>query len=98
MRQHDPQGFQVTSLIRATVLDQCRELQRRLDQCVVLEEQLRYQRQVPKPQFRAYSKLGRVKIEKNRARERSRFMPVMVLMTSWHEDKLSVAILQRRPR
>src|ERR1700677_4760851 len=37
MHQHDSQSFGVT-MIRATAFDQCRKLQRSLDQCTILEE------------------------------------------------------------
>src|SRR5258708_25060250 len=43
MSQHDPQGVEVLSMIRVAALDQCRQLQRRLHDCAVLEEYPRRQ-------------------------------------------------------
>src|ERR1700719_2818072 len=94
MRQYDTESFDIEPIVRAGGFDQCRQLERRIPQPAIFEEQPRRKRHVSKTKFRAES--SGIEIEIDHAGENARFLPVVIFVTGRHEDELSPEITQRR--
>src|SRR5258707_4078883 len=96
MRKDGAKSFEIGTAIGGCVLDQALELERRIRQCGVLEEQPRGQRCRLDARFRMRRHPGWIEIEIYDARENARLMPLVILMTGRHEGELSRHVPQPR--
>src|ERR1700720_3744767 len=98
MRKDGAKSFEIGTAIGGCVLDQALELERRVRQCGVLEEQPWGQRRRLDICFRMQRYPGWIEIEIYDARENARFMPLAILVTGRHEGELSRHVPQPRSR